>query len=122
MAQGQNPEMNHADLYREETFTDRHVGAIRRFTPVDANGNDDPSRPSYYVGEAQVMTAGGPMPLHFEIQASSLEDAAKQFSAEANKAIERTMRELEEMRRERASSIVLPGQGGGAGGGGIQLP
>jgi hypothetical protein len=126
------PDMDPADLYKEEVFTDRKIGTIRRLTPVDGQGENDTSRPVTYVGEAQLMSSAGPIPLHFEIPATSLEDAAKKFSDEAEKAIERTMRQLEEMRREAASGLVLPGQGGGGGmggpgggmggPGGIQLP
>jgi len=36
--------MDPATLYREELFSDQKIGTIRRLTPVDANGADDPSR------------------------------------------------------------------------------
>jgi hypothetical protein len=35
------------------------------------------------------------------------------YGATARAAFERTMRDLQEMRRQSASSLVLPGQGGG---------
>lgn len=107
------------NLYLEESFTDRTVGSLRRMTPVDKNGDPDTSRPVLYVGQTQVMTAMGALPLTFEIEADSLEDAITGFSAGAKQAFEQTMKELEEMRREQASSIVVPGSGGG--GGKIQL-
>ncbi len=122
--------MNPADLYREETFTDRRAGTIRRMTPVTADGSDDPARPVLYVGQAQILTPMGAMPIAFEIEAQTLGEAAEKFSAAANVAVERTAREIEELRREAASQIVIPkpGQGGmggpsGMGGGGrIQMP
>jgi hypothetical protein len=121
------PNMDPADLYLEEVFTDRRVGTIRRMTPVDGSGARDASRPIAYVGETQVMSSVGALPINFEIEAATLGEAAAQFGRAAKEAIERTMRELQEMRRQAASSIVVP-QGGlppggfGGGGGKIQIP
>jgi hypothetical protein len=110
--------MDAAALYREEVITDRRVGAIRRLTPVKDDGSEDPARQVLYVGQAQLYTPAGALPLSFEIEADSLSRAVARFPDAAQEAIERTMKELEEMRREAASSIVLPqGGGGGAGGG-----
>ena len=72
----------------------------------------------------------GTLPITFPLEAKTLEEAAKKFGAEAKKAIERTVRELQEMRRQAASSIVIPQGGlppmppGGVPGGGgkIQIP
>ncbi len=33
-----------ANLYREEVFTDRTAGTIRRLVPILVNGEPDPSR------------------------------------------------------------------------------
>jgi len=114
-------------LYLEEVFTDRRVGTIRRLTPVTKDGTKDPSRPVLYVGETQVLTPAGALPIGFEIGAASLEEAADKFGTLAKEAIERTVKELQEMRRQAASSIVVPQGGlppmGGMGGGGkIQMP
>ncbi len=116
--------MDKNDLYREEVFTDRRVGSIRRLMPVDANGNPDTQRATTYVGQAQVMTPAGALPLNFEIPATTLEQALQGFAQAANQAMEETMQELKSMQRDAASSIVMPGQGGGSGmpGGGGGLP
>lgn len=116
---GQSPEFNSNELYLEETFTDQKVGTIRRLTPVDAHGNPDSSRPTLYSGMAQVMTAAGPMPLNFDIPGENLEQACAGFSEHAQLAVEDMARKLEEMRRDQASQIVVPGQGGPGGGSGI---
>jgi hypothetical protein len=113
-------------LFLEEIFTDRRVGTIRRLTPVRKDGTPDPAKPVLYVGETQVLTPAGALPIGFEITASSLEEAAQNFGTQAKEAIERTVRELQELRRQQASSIVVP-QGplppmGGPGGGKIQMP
>jgi hypothetical protein len=117
-----------ASLYLEEIFTDRRVGTIRRLTPVGKDGQRDQSRAVLYVGETQVLTPAGALPIGFEIGAGSLEEAAEKFGGLAKEAIERTVKELQELRRQAASSIVVPqgpvpGVGGmGGGGGKIQLP
>jgi len=116
-----------AALYLEEVFTDRRVGTIRRLTPVKGDGERDQSRAVLYVGETQVLTPAGALPIGFEIGAGSLEEAAEKFGQLAKEAIERTVKELQELRRQAASSIVIPQGGmpptGGMGGGGkIQMP
>jgi hypothetical protein len=128
--------MDPASLYREEVFTDRRMGTIRVLTPVTKGGATDPGRRVVYLGEAQILTPVGVLPLAFEIEATSLGDAAEKFAAGAKVAVERAVRELQEMRREATSSIIVPdrippgltgpGGPGGLGPGGprgkIQLP
>jgi hypothetical protein len=117
--------MDSANLYREETFTDRRVGTLQVLTPITKTGATDIARPVLYVGQTQVLTPAGALPLSFEVQAKSLEDAVAQFGENAKRALDRTMRRLEELRREQASSIIVPGAGavppGGLGGGGGRL-
>ncbi len=107
--------MEMTSLYREEIYTDRRIGTIRALVPVDANGANDTGRAVVYVGEAQIMTQMGPLPVSFEIEAKSLSEAVTGYADAAKTAVERTVNELQEMRRQAASSLVLPGQGGGAG-------
>ena len=106
-------------LYLEEVFTDRRVGTIRRMTPVKKDGERDQARAVLYVGETQVLTPAGALPIGFEIGAGSLEEAAEKFGPLAKEAIERTVKELQELRRQAASSIVVPGAPGA---GKIQIP
>ena len=114
--------MDSTALYREETFTDRRVGTLQRLTPVTAAGATDSTRPVLYVGQTQVLTPAGALPLSFEVQAASLDDAVAKFGELAKQALARTMKRLEELRREQASSIIVPGSAppgglGGPGGG-----
>ena len=116
-----------ASLYQEEIFTDRRVGTIRRLTPIKKDGTRDTARAVLYVGETQVLTPAGALPIGFEIGAGSLEEAAEKFGPLAKEAIERTVKELQELRRQAASQIVvpqgpLPPMGGAGGGGKIQMP
>jgi hypothetical protein len=111
------PKMDSADLYREEIFTDRKVGTIRRLTPVKADGSADNARQVQYLGQTQILTAAGALPLSFEIDANSLKQAAEKFSETAKHAIQEAVKELQELRREAASSIIVPEKGmGGIGG------
>ena len=121
--------MDPGSLFREEIYTDRKIGTIRALVPVTTLGATDGARPVVYTGEAQIMTQMGPLPINFDIEAKSLAEAVAGYAAAAKIAVERTVRELQDMRRQAASSIVLPGQGGagfppgGLGGGGkIQIP
>ena len=105
-------------LYLEEVFTDRRIGSIRRLTPVSRDGKANPAGAVLYVGDTQVMTPAGAIPIAFEIGAASLGEAAEKFGSLAAESIERTVRELQELRRQAASSIVVPQSPGGK----IQLP
>ena len=131
-----DPKMDPASLYREDIVTDRKVGTIRMLTPLKPDGTTDPARALIYMGEAQIMTGAGPLPISFEIEATTLSDAVDKFGEAAKEAIERTVRDLQELRRQAASSIVVPQAGGmgglgpgglggaglGGGGGKIQIP
>lgn len=126
-----DPQMDAAALYQEEMFTDRKVGAIRRLTPVTGDGSVDPARPVLYIGQAEIMTNMGPVPINFEIEGKTLGEAVAGFSVAATAAIERTVQQIQEMRRQAASQLVVPSGGMpnlGAGGppvgrgGKIQLP
>ncbi len=112
--------MDATALYREDIVTDRKVGTIRRMTPLKSDGSDDAARPTLYVGEAQIMTNAGPLPINFEIEAPTLGEAVEKFGDAAKEAVERTVRELQDLRRQQASSIVVPGMGGP--GSKIQMP
>ncbi|MHB8814681.1 MAG: hypothetical protein ACYDAE_15595 [Steroidobacteraceae bacterium] len=122
-----------AGLYREEMFTDRRAGTIRRLTPVNVDGATDPKRPVLFSGQTQLLTPAGVLPLVFEIEASTLEEALAKFPEGVNAALEQAIDEAREMRREAASRIVVPevggggigpgpGAGGPAGGGKIKFP
>ena len=115
-------EMSADGLYQEEMFTDRRVGTIQRLTPVTRDGGPDQTRSVVFVGQTQVLTPAGGLPITFEIDASSLGEACQKFGDAAEAAIEDTMKRLEELRREAASSIIVPGGGAGAGGGGGMPP
>ena len=113
-----DPRMDPKSLCREEIITDRKVGTIRVLTPIRSDGSTDPSRQVIYVGEAQLLTSVGTLPINFEIEAKTLDEAVTRFAEVAKDAVERTMKDLQELRRQAASSIVVP-QGGMGGLGGL---
>ena len=121
MAQEQQlPEikLDATQLYREELFTDRKAGSLRRLVPVLADGSPDPARPMLYSGQTQLLTPAGVLPLAFELDATSIEDACAKFPDAVKLAIEQAIEEAREMRREQASRIVVPEAGAVPGGGG----
>lgn len=98
------------NLYREETFTDLKVAWIRRLTPVKADGSPDPARRTSFVGETQLMSPAGPIPLSYPIEAESLEQALDRFPKALQRAVEDMMAAAEELRRQEMSRIVIPGR------------
>ena len=131
-AQNDLPEvqLDPTSLYREDVFTDRHAGSIRRLTPVKVDGSADETRHVLYSGQTQLLTPAGVLPLGFEIEAMSLEEALKKFPEGVKVALEQAIDEARELRREAASRIVVPdvgsgvgpGPGAGSGGGKIKFP
>ena len=117
MANQNNTAMDPNSLFREEQFTDQKMGSIRKLTPVKADGSDDADREVIFFGAAQVMTPMGAMPLNFSLEGTTVGAAAEDFVVKAALAVEQAAREMEEMRREQASQIVVPGQSGGGIGG-----
>ena len=122
-----NAEMDASNLYSEEVVTDRKVGTIRVLTPVLPTGARDLERPMVSIGEAQIMTQMGPLPITFEIPAQSVAEAVAAYGAAAKEGVRQTIEKIQAMRREAASQIVTPGMPGfqappAPGGSGIAMP
>ena len=109
-------------LYREETYTDRRAGTLRRLVPVLADGSPDAARPVLWLGQTQLMTPGGVLPLGFEIDAPDLASAFEKFPDAVKQALEDAIEEAQQMRRESASRIVVPDAGGMPSSGKIKFP
>lgn len=91
------------DLYLEEPFTDAKVGTIRRLTPVHLSGDHDSSRQVRFVGQTQLVTSQGMVPVQFEIKATTLEQAVDAFPNVAHQAIHAM---LEQARKERMAGAA----------------
>ena len=114
-------------LYREEIYTDRAMGLLRVMHPVSSDGKPDPSRPTIFTGEAQLMTNVGPLPIAFDVPGATLAEAVANYANAAKEGVAHAMHEIAEMRRQASSSLVIPQAGalppgGPYGGGKIQLP
>ena len=108
--------MDSSSLYREEVYTDRRVGTIKKLVPVMSTGADDTQKAVLYVGQAQLMSPMGPIPISFDIEADNLADAVNQFAQVAQDAAEKTVKDLQELQRDSTSGLMIPESGGGGGG------
>jgi hypothetical protein len=115
-----------SSLYREEIFTDRRAGTLRRLTPVTTAGEVDATRAVLFSGQTQLLTPGGVLPLGFDIEAATLQEALDRFPEAVKMALDEAIEEAREMRREAATRIVVPDSGamgaGPVGGGKIKFP
>lgn len=104
------PEIRIAEdnLYHEETFTDLKVGWIRRLTPVTPDGNRDKSREPLFLGQSQLITPQGPIPIQSQIPAKTLPEAIKKFPEVMEQAIKNMIERAKEMQRESTSRIITP--------------
>ena len=97
------------NLFREEVFTDLRVGSIKQLTPVTSDGSRDMGRPMTYVGETQLMSQMGPLPVQAPIEADNLQEAMERFPAAIQTAVEAMINEVKELQRKEMSRIVVPG-------------
>ena len=97
------------NLYREEVYTDLRVGSLKQLTPVTADGERDLARPMVFVGETQLMSQVGPLPVQTRIEAENLKAAIDRFPAAIQTAVEAMIEEVKELQRKEMSRIVVPG-------------
>ena len=114
-------QVDQQNLYREESITDLRVATIRRLIPINADGTDDISRPTQYIGTTQIISQMGPLPISAPIEAASLQEAIEKFPQAIKDAVDQMVEEAKEYRRQESSRIVVPGTmpGGVPGQGGI---
>ena len=101
--------MDASNLYREEVITDLRVGSIKQLIPITSNGDRDLSRPIAFIGETQLMSQVGPLPVQTRIEADNLEAALARFPAAIQTAVEAMIQEVKELQRKEMSRIVVPG-------------
>ena len=102
-------QVDRKNLYREESFTDLKVASIKSLTPINTDGSRDLSRPVNFIGQTQILTQAGPLPVNCPIEAETLEQAIELFPGAVKLAVEAMMEEIREMQRKEASRIVVPG-------------
>ena len=98
------------NLYHEETFTDLKVGWIRRLTPVTPDGNRDKKRECLFVGQSQLVTPQGPLPIQGQIPAKTLPEAIKKFPEVMEVTIKNMIERAKEMQEQSTSRIIRPDQ------------
>ncbi len=62
------------NLYKEKTYTDLKTGSVKQLTPVKADGSKDESRTLMFMGQTQMMSPSGPLPIQCMIEASNIEE------------------------------------------------
>jgi hypothetical protein len=96
------------NLYHEETFTDLKVGWVRRLTPVTPDGNRDKSREPLFIGQTQLATPQGPIPIQCQLSAKTLPDAIKKFPEAIELTIKNMIDRAKEMQEQATSRIIKP--------------
>ena len=96
-----NLNIDRNNLYREDSVTDVKVAAIRRLTPIKADGSDDDSRDSIFMGQTQLMSPSGPILLQSLLGARTLEEAIEKFPAAMQKEVEKAMAQAEKNHKEK---------------------
>ena len=121
MTNGQQQEIDFTvdktNLYREEAVTDMKVASIRRLVPIKADGTDDPSRESVFVGQTQLMTQERAVPIQSMLNATSLEGAIEEFPGAMEAALQDMLQKMQEMQEQQQqqqqkndSRIIVPGR------------
>jgi hypothetical protein len=101
--------LDDTNLYKEEVFTDLRVGSLKQLTPVTKEGERDLARPMVFIGETQLMSQVGPLPVQTHIEAENLQAAIERFPAAIQSAVEAMIDEVKEHQRKEMSRIVVPG-------------
>ncbi|MCD6292678.1 MAG: cytoplasmic protein [Deltaproteobacteria bacterium] len=103
-------------LYREETITDLKVASIKMLTPINLDGSDDQSRTVIYVGNTQLMSPEGPVPLQAPLEANTLVEAITVFPAAMRQALTEMVEKIKELQQQQkmkemdSSRIIIPGR------------
>jgi len=105
----QKVKFNQQNLHQEELFSDLTVGSIRRLTPVKPNGETDKNRAILFVGQSQIYTQHGPMPIQFPIDAKNLQQAMEKFPAAMEEFVAHLVEEAKELQRREQSRLIVPG-------------
>ena len=105
------------NLYREESITDLKVASIRRLIPIKPDGTEDRSRTPVFIGQTQLMSPDGPLPIQSKLIANNFEEAIAEFPNAMQKALAEVIQKLKQMQQEQHqrqkkddSRIIVPGR------------
>ena len=104
-------QLDRTNLYLEESFTDLKIGTIKRLKPVKADGTEDKSRKTVFVGHTSVMTPNGPLPIQNVIEAKELAQAIKKFPEALQESMDRLIEEVKRYQEQQDSQIQKPDSG-----------
>jgi hypothetical protein len=104
-------QLDRTNLYLEESFTDLKIGTIKRLKPVKADGTEDKSRKTVFVGHTSVMTPNGPLPIQNVIEAKELAQAIKKFPEALQESMDRLVEEVKKYQEQQDSQIQKPDSG-----------
>jgi len=100
--------VNLQNLYREEMYTDMRTAALRQLTPVKPNGEIDKTRKFLFVGQTNIMSPQGPLPVQFPIDAKNLQEAAEKFPEVMEQFLAKLAEEIKDAQRQEQSRIIVP--------------
>jgi len=98
------------NLYQEESFTDLKTGAIRRLIPVKEDGSKDEGRAPIFMGQTQLMSPNGPLPVSCMLEAVTLSEAMEIFPSAIKKEVDRIIEIAQKAQQKDDSRIIVPGQ------------
>jgi len=102
------------NLYREEGYTDLKVASIRKLIPINPDGSEDKGRTPIFIGNTQLMSPEGPLPLQAMIPANNFEEAMEAFPAAMKKAMDEMVENIrkvqQQQKKEDDSRIIVPGR------------
>lgn len=105
-------QVDKTNLYREESVTDLKIATIRQLIPVNIDGTSDTSREVIFIGNTQLGTPQGPIPLQAKLEAKTFEQAMDLFpqamELETKKVIENFKR-MEAQQKKQKSNLIIPG-------------
>ena len=115
-----NFNVDKANLYREEAITDLKVASIRRLIPVKADGTEDSTRQTVFIGQTQLMSPEGPLPIQSELAASTIDAALDAFPNAMQRALSEVVEKIKRMQAQQKqqpqsgrgddSRIIIPGR------------
>ncbi|MCU0539870.1 MAG: cytoplasmic protein [Desulfobacterales bacterium] len=88
------------NLFVEETFTDLSGNSIMRYTPVKPDGSPDKGRRVVFLGQTNVFTPNGALPIHNQINAADLPQALKRFPEAMQQGLQRIIEEARALQQE----------------------
>lgn len=108
--------VDQGNLYREETISDLKVATIRQMIPINPDGSDDTTRSPIFMGQSQILTPEGPLPLRARLTANNVSEAFEVFPSAMQEALSEMIQQIQEMQRKErekkmdASRIIVPGR------------